>query len=262
MALTILLPAFLFVCSTHVRASDGPQPPCGGEPPSPPYADIGAPPNAMTWSGDDVRNDGWQPPPCSRWATSDSASLVALGARFPYHGDVDGLLERYGAVSELASVRYWSVSDGEWRDLVDEVGAVTITTGGHEPRGDFSAAEMRAERDLHFYQDDTRPTGGAVYRIRVQEIGPDRLVVAVENVTAIELLMMTLFPPGALQSVYFLDRLSPDEDIWGYYSLTRIGRSGASSLLGGHEASYLNRAVALFRHVAGIPTDAEPPLAP
>jgi hypothetical protein len=162
----------------------------------------------------------------------------------------------------LAGVRYWSVSEGAWRDLFDEVGALITTTSGYEPRGDFSVAEMRARRDLYFYQNDTRPTGGAVYRIRVHEVERDRLVVAVENVTAVKLLLVTLFAPGTLQSVYFLDRLSPDEGVWGYYSLTRNAAPMASSLVGGHEASYLNRAVALYRHVAGIPTDKESPLAP
>jgi hypothetical protein len=32
-------------------------------------------------------------------------------------------------------------------------------------------------------------------------------------------------------------------------------------ITGGHEASYVNRAVALYRHLARIPTDREPPAA-
>ncbi len=36
----------------------------------------------------------------------------------------------------------------------------------------------------------------------------------------------------------------------------------ASSLLPtGSDASYINRSVALFRHLAGIPTDQDPPVA-
>jgi hypothetical protein len=46
--------------------------------------------------------------------------------------------------------------------------------------------------------------------------------------------------------------------VWGYYGLWGI-RAGA--LTSGHEASSVNRALAFYRHVAGIPTDQEPPAA-
>jgi hypothetical protein len=62
-----------------------------------------------------------------------------------------------------------------------------------------------------------------------------------------------------LQALHFLERLGPEE--WGYYGLARTG-AGASPLTGGREASYVNRAVALFRHLAGLPTDRGPPAAP
>jgi hypothetical protein len=119
---------------------------------------------------------------------------------------------------------------------------------------------MRAGRALYSYQDDTGPAGGAVYRMRVREVETDRLVADVENVTTIKAFFVTLFAPGALQSAYFLERLSPDEGVWCYYSLTRATASQA--LLGDHEASFVNRAAAIYRHVAGIPTAGEPPLAP
>jgi hypothetical protein len=70
--------------------------------------------------------------------------------------------------------------------------------------------------------------------------------------------MITLFPPGEAQSVYLLERESPD--IWRYYSLARTGKK-ASSLTEGHDASLINRAVAYYRYLAGIPTDREPPAA-
>ena len=56
----------------------------------------------------------------------------------------------------------------------------------------------------------------------------------------------------------FLERRSPD--VWAYYSITRILPAGF--LARGHEKSYINRAVALFRHYMRLPTDAEPPAAP
>jgi hypothetical protein len=61
-----------------------------------------------------------------------------------------------------------------------------------------------------------------------------------------------------MQSVYFLDRES--DDLWRYYSIARTGRN-ASRLTAGHDASSINRAVAFYRAMAGIPTDQEPPAA-
>jgi hypothetical protein len=83
-------------------------------------------------------------------------------------------------------------------------------------------------------------------------------VIATENVTAVRKLILTMFAPGELQSTYFLERRSPG--VWTYYSLSRTSPD-ANPLARGHAASYLNRAVALFRYVAGIPTDQEPPAA-
>ena len=69
-------------------------------------------------------------------------------------------------------------------------------------------------------------------------------------------LLVPLFHSGEMQSVHFVERESPE--IWRYYAIARTGKN-ASSLTAGHEASSVNRAVAFFRHLAGIPTDKEPP---
>jgi hypothetical protein len=59
-----------------------------------------------------------------------------------------------------------------------------------------------------------------------------------------------------MQSIYFLDRES--DDVWRYYSIVRTGKN-ANGLIAGNEASSVNRAVAFYRYLAGIPTDQEPP---
>jgi hypothetical protein len=86
----------------------------------------------------------------------------------------------------------------------------------------------------------------------------DRLVFDIENVSVMRYLFVTLFHPGEMQSIYFLDRES--EGVWRCYSMVRTGRN-ASRLATGHEASSINRAVAFFRYLAGIPTAQEPPAA-
>ena len=105
----------------------------------------------------------------------------------------------------------------------------------------------------------SRSSGEVVYRMRVLESGADRIVVATENVSTVRLMVVTLFQPGALQAVHILQRLSPTS--WGYYGLSRTTQDGSSSLTEGHEASYVNRAAALYRFVAGVPTDRDPPMA-
>jgi hypothetical protein len=80
----------------------------------------------------------------------------------------------------------------------------------------------------------------------------------VENVSTMRYLLVPLFHPGEMQSIFFLDRES--ESVWRYYSIVRNGKE-ASSLTAGHDASSINRAIAFYRFFAGIPTDREPPTA-
>jgi len=61
-----------------------------------------------------------------------------------------------------------------------------------------------------------------------------------------------------MQSIYFLDRESGS--VWRYYGILRAG-VGTNRLLAGNAASAINRAVAFYRYVVGIPTDQEPPAA-
>jgi hypothetical protein len=75
-----------------------------------------------------------------------------------------------------------------------------------------------------------------------------------ENVTAVRFIGVSLFAPGDLRSVYFLGRTGADG--WNTIASTRIVAWAQD-----HKNSYVNRALALFRHIAGIPTDQEPPAA-
>jgi hypothetical protein len=70
------------------------------------------------------------------------------------------------------------------------------------------------------------------------------------------MMLVTVFEPGDLQTAYFLERRAPG--VWGFYSLTRT-RMASSLMPVGDEGSYINRAVAFYRHIAAIPTDQEPP---
>lgn len=61
-----------------------------------------------------------------------------------------------------------------------------------------------------------------------------------------------------MQSVYFLER--EPENVCRFYGLVRTGMK-ASGLIATNESSAVNRAVAFYRHLVGIPTAQEPPAA-
>ena len=116
------------------------------------------------------------------------------------------------------------------------------------PRSDFTLAEMRSGADLYFAQSENRAGGDVVYRMRVQDFGPNRFVVRIENASPVSRYLVTLFNPGDLASVHFLERTGPG--VWGYYGLAWADDSLVSRLAV-PEASYLNRALALYRHFLG-----------
>ncbi len=253
------LTAYIGVCAVLLLfpgegiAQSGPRPPCG-DTPSPAYAEPGSLPVVRVWSAGEL-GANWTPPACTGWRPRPFRTLVATAGRFRHRGGANDLLERFGAISTLTTIRYWSVTDQRWLRLITDASALEGPDAARR-RPDFGVADMRVGAELYFAQDDNRSTGDVVYRMRVREITPDRIVVETENVSSVRYLLVPLAGPGDLQALYFLERLAPE--MWGYYSLARTG-GGASSLLEGHETSYVNRTVALFRHLAGLPTDLGPP---
>lgn len=167
---------------------------------------------------------------------------------------MESLLLQSGAISSLAGIRYWSTTHKKWQTLIEEAYAVTSVQGTHR-RNDFTLEELKPGAVLYFQQADNL-SGKAVFRLHILEATPDRVVFDVANVSLMRYLFLPLFHPGEMQSIYYLDRES--DDTWRYYGMARTGK-GASSLTIGHEASWINRSVAFFRHVASIPTDQEPP---
>ena len=230
----------------------GPRPPCRGAG-TLAYPGLGKPPITSVWSG---RDRSWAPPACTEWQAPGYTTLVETYGTVRLPGGDEGLLRRIGAISSLSGVRYWSTTHGRWQTLVVRAAARTGSSTEVE-RGDFSLRELTAGMDLFFEQEDNL-TGSAVYRLRVLEAGADRVVFATENAGTIHYWLKTLFHPGDLQSVHFFEREGPD--VWRYHGLSRTGQ-GASRLAASHPASAVNRAVAFYRHYAGIPTDQEPPAA-
>ena len=182
--------------------------------------------------------------------------MITTVGRFRNTGGADGLLRHIGAISELAGMRYWSTTHQRWQTLIVNAHALTGFQQGRR-RGDFAPDEMK-DRGVVYYEQVDNLSGAATYRMHLAAPSPDRIVFDVENVSIMRYLFLTLFRPGEMQSIYFLDRES--DDVWRYYSMARTGRQ-ASRLVTGHETSSINRAVAFYRSLVGIPTDLEPPAA-
>jgi hypothetical protein len=230
-------------------AADGPRPPCGVSPVPAYPAAIGAP---------KVQNQtvtGWAPPSCLGWDGPAPTLLVAIAGRLHEPGGAEALLARFGAVSRLRGMRYWSVTAQAWQTLIHDALAVTDAAGTNR-RDDFRPEELRPGISLYSAERDGRSSGFVIYRMRVIERSPDRVVVSVVNASPVRAFLVTLFAPGELQTTYFLDRLGPDD--WGFFGLWGVT---TGSLTGGHTASSINRAMALYRHFTDIPTDQEPPAA-
>ena len=159
------------------------------------------------------------------------------------------MLRHIGAISELSGMRYWSTTHKQWQTLIVDAYALTNSQPGQR-RGDFTSDEMKEGKVLYFEQVDNL-SGKAIYRLHIVEASADRLVFDVENVSPMRYWFIPIFHPGDLQSMYFLDRES--DNVWRYYSIVRTGKN-ASGLIAGNESSSVNRAVAFYRYLVGIPT--------
>jgi len=249
----LIVTAMLF-CLARAYSQPGPQPPCGTEP-VPAYPGLDSPPTVKFWSEADFGRN-WRPPTCTGWTEVGFSTLTTTVARFRLTSGLAGLLGHIGATSELTGMRYWSTTHKKWQTLIVNARALTGAQGNRR-RQDFAPDEMRGGNVLYLEQVDNL-SGTAVYRMHIAEASADRVVFDVENVSIMRYAFVTLFHPGEMQSIYFLDRES--DRVWRYYSIARTGRK-ASRLAAGHEASSINRAVAYYRFLVGIPTDQEPPAA-
>ena len=230
-----------------------PEVPCSG---AFAYPAPNLPPLVTTWSEKDLQQ--WRPPDCTGWAADSRSKLVvAVAGSFRFSGTMNQLLSKIGAVSNLPRILYWSTTDKRWMPLSKDAFALT-GPDSKVRRGDFSASEFVKGADLYYWNDDTR-TGTAVYRLRVLENTAQRIVIASDNIAPIRRFLLTLFKPGAFQTLLVVQRVSPG--VIGAFILYRSGE-GASGLTTGHDKSYVNRAVALFRQLAGKKTDQDPPVAP
>jgi len=249
----LALAAALVPSCIAVAAETLPSPPCGAAA-VPSFAPSGPLPELRFWPAEALA--GWQPPGCTGWAARADARVVAAAGTI--RGSEEDILGRIGALSHQTSIRYWSAARGDWRAMLDDATALAKPEA-RARRADFAADEMTKGARLHLAYDDAEPIGAVVHQLDIRERMADRVVVATANTTAARLMGMTVAAPGDLEMAIFLDREVPG--LWRYYALSRFTLRLPASMQPS-DLDYLNRAAAMFRFVAGVPTDAMPPAAP
>ena len=237
-----------------VESPPGPEPPCGRAP-IPPYPSVNESAVVESWSKP-IFGGNWKPPDCTGWSETGFTTLVSIAARFASTSDASAMLRHVGAISELPGLSYWSTTHKRWQTLILEAYAVTDPQSGTR-RKDFTPDELEAGKAVYFEQVDNL-SGKAIYRLHIDECSGDRIVFDIENVSTMHYHFIPIFHPGEMQSIYFLDRGS--DSSWRYYSLMRTGKS-VNRLIAGNQSSAINRAVALYRQIVGIPSAQEPPAA-
>lgn len=248
--------ALIGVLTASAVAAEGPQPPCGGLP-HPAYARLGEPAALREWRSDALPA-GWTPAACLQWSDRDFAAVIAVAGRFDTVSNAPELLARLVSTSQLKTIRYWSYSRKTWRDLLAEAVALDGPDKALK-RQDFRIRDIAAGRDYFTWQEENSPASGVILRTRFHEISEGRIVFEQVNLTASRILMVTVLEPYEYRATHFIEREAGA--VWRYYSLTRIGRQGGS-VTTDQIASMINRSVALYRYLGGLPMEREPPGAP
>ena len=166
----------------------------------------------------------WRPPACTGWTGEGFSTLVTTAARFYHPAGMESLLQQSGAISSLVGMRYWSTTHKHWQTLIPDAYAVT-NAQGNQRRKDFTLEELTPGSVLYFQQADNL-SGKAIFRLHIAEVTADRLVFDVANVTMMKYLILPLFHPGEMQSIYYLDRET--ESVWRYYGMARTGKNASS----------------------------------
>jgi hypothetical protein len=249
-----LLLAVALTSAVAMASDRAAQPGCMSSGVPPVYAPLNAPPLAQATR---VSDGGTPPAGASCFEKSDSAATwITVASTIRTSNSANAFIERFGSISTLSTVRYWSVTEKKWRPMVTSASAIT-GANSRLPRADYSRADLVAGEDRYYSVTDSRSGRAVAYRLRLLQSQPTDLLMETANVDAIRQWGITVYAPGGLHTLYFLKKQSPD--VWDYYSITRILPD--TFLAAGHDKSFINRAVALYRHIVGLLTDAEPPAA-
>lgn len=235
-------------------AAAGPTPPCAGAP-VPSWTGAEAPPAVKVWHPDEV--EGWRAPPCSGLSVPPGATLITVAGSFHQTGGLEPVLGRIGAVSHQLKVQRWSARRQTWLPMLED-GSALAGPDADLRRRDFQAADFRPGARLFALYDDAESVGPVVYETLVLTADETSVDLVTRNVVPARLMGFTVAGVGDIATHVALRRGS--DDLVRYYALTAVNLASIASAMT-PEAAHINRAVATFRYVAGIPSTAEPPAA-
>jgi hypothetical protein len=227
---------------------------CAGAVVQPQYPALGAPPIVRASRG------AGTPAPAGAECFGESGSApmwITVASVFRTTDNPTIFAARFGAISQLLGVQYWSTTEQKWRPLVLSAYATATLNSDAKPRADYSVAELSAAGELYYRIADSRSGHDVTYRLMLRSSQPGSLLVETVNAEPIKQWGLTFYASGGLRTLYFLNERA--SGVWAYYSITRVLPN--TFLAAGHEKSYINRAVALYRHYVSIPTNAGPPAA-
>jgi len=217
-----------------------PVPPCGTDTPVPSPSTDPKSPEVDVWT-----NVDWTPSPCLSWGAGRYRFVSVITG--PSDAvNADDLLRRLGAISATTGLQYFSVTENTWLVLVENATALA-GVDDRAGRPDFTPREMRTGAPLYFREKDNRLSQPTDYRMRVLKATEDEIIAETTNLTPIESFGLTLFPPSSLHFGYVARRLPARG--WILY-LVSAADAAASALVVLGRDSYLNRATALYGHVA------------
>jgi hypothetical protein len=247
--------AILALAGRAADAAEGPVPPCAG-PAMPAYAELGHPPRISVWERGELP-PAWRPASCLGWnGSADSVWVAAAGRLREPHG-IEGLVTRIARVSVLPQIQFWSVTRDEWLPLFEKAIAVT-GSDGEVARADFAPEELVSGSTVYMLADQNDPLGDIVQSLHVRDRTADRLVVELANVSSGRMALMEVLPVGAGRTLLHMEREAGE--VWTFYTLINVA-DRVPDVLTPPRGSWVNRAAALYRWFAGIPTDQEPPAA-
>ena len=80
---------------------------------------------------------------------------MALAGTITGIDQADQLLAKFATISAQSGIRYWSVSDKAWHDLVLKASALEAPDP-RQTRGEFTLPELKTMQRVYFAEEDNR----------------------------------------------------------------------------------------------------------
>ena len=212
----------------------------------PAYPKVNQPLKVKLWKKEQIPS--WVPPTCLGWKKKNLDFLMASAGRFVDQNNIRFIVERVISFSNLTNITYWSVSNGQWRILFDDAGALS-NSNLKSRRRDFNVTHVLPGSKFYYVQDENTLLDPVAFRMTIHDYSPDRLVFSSVNVSPFRVAFFEAVKAGGFEQYYIIQR--EFGNTWLYYSIIRSKMN--YTFLAPTRLSSISRGVAYFRYVAGRP---------